>query len=54
VEIQVDPLPGSSTEVVVHEMMIEDATPLWLAPMPKIGTLSRGGLELLDDELVLH
>lgn len=51
-EIQVDPQPGSSTKVVIREMMIEDAAPLRSALMLETGTLSRGGLKLLDDEVI--
>jgi hypothetical protein len=33
-------------------MMIEDAAPLRSALMLETGTLSRGGLKLLDDEVI--
>jgi hypothetical protein len=52
VEIQVDPQPSSSTEVVVREAMVEDAAPLHSAPMSEAGASSHRGLELLDDELI--
>jgi hypothetical protein len=51
-EAQVDPQPEAGTEVVIREAMIEDAAPLRSAPMPETGTSSRGGLKLLDDELI--
>jgi hypothetical protein len=32
--------------------MIEDVVPLCSGPMPKTGSTSYGGLELLDDDLI--
>ena len=51
-EARVDPLPEASTEVVVCEPIIEEAAPLRSAPMPEAASSSRGGLELLEDNLV--
>jgi hypothetical protein len=51
-EARVDPQPEASTEVVVCEVVIEDAVPLRSAPMPETGTSSHGDLELLDDDLI--
>jgi hypothetical protein len=51
-ETHVDSLPGTSTDVVVHEPEIEEATPIRSAPMSKATSTSRGGLELLDDNLI--
>jgi hypothetical protein len=51
VETRVDPHPEASTQVIVREVMIEDV-PLRSAPMPEIGSSSRGGLEVLDDDLI--
>jgi hypothetical protein len=51
-EARVDPYPEASTEVVVREVMIEDATPLRSVPMLETGSSSCGGLELLDDDLI--
>jgi hypothetical protein len=48
----VDPQLEASTQVIVREVMIEDVASLRLAPMPETGTTSRGGLELLDDDLI--
>jgi hypothetical protein len=52
VEKQVEPHPKVSTQVVICEATIEYAAPLRSAPMPKVGSSSRGGLELLDDDLI--
>jgi hypothetical protein len=52
VETQVDPLPGASTNVVIREPVIEEAVPILSAPMSKTTSTSRGGLELLDDNLI--
>jgi hypothetical protein len=52
VETQVDPLPGASTNVVIREPVIEEAVPIRSAPMSKTTSTSRGGLELLDDNLI--
>jgi hypothetical protein len=47
-----DVLPESSLEVVVHSPEIQDAEPIRSAPMSKAAATSRGGLELLADDLV--
>jgi hypothetical protein len=52
VERQVHPLPGAGTDVVVHELIIEEAVPIRSAPMPEETSSSHGGLELLDDNLI--
>jgi hypothetical protein len=52
VEAHVDSLPGTSTDVVVREPKIEEAMPIRSAPMSEATSMSRGGLELLDDNLV--
>jgi hypothetical protein len=45
-------LPDSSLEVVVHSPEIQDAEPIRSAPMSGAATTSRGGIELLADNLV--
>jgi hypothetical protein len=52
VEMCVDSHPGTSMDVVVREPEIEEAAPIRLAPMAEAMSTSRGGLELLDDNLV--
>jgi hypothetical protein len=52
VEVEVNPQPKSGIEVVLHVVMVEDATLLHSVPMPKTGTSSCGGLKLLDDKLL--
>jgi hypothetical protein len=47
-----DALPEPALEVVVHSLEIQDAEPLRSAPMSEAATSSRGGLELLADDLV--
>jgi hypothetical protein len=42
----------SSLEVVVRSLEIQDAEPICLAPMSGAATTSRGGIELLADDLV--
>jgi hypothetical protein len=44
--------PESTLEVVVHSPEIQDAEPIHSAPMAGATTSSRGGIELLADELV--
>jgi hypothetical protein len=51
-EERADPHPEASTQVVVREAMIEDVVPLRSAPMLETGSSSRGGLELLDNDLI--
>jgi hypothetical protein len=45
-------LPDASLEVVVHSPEIQDAEPIRSAPMFGAATSSRGGIELLADDLV--
>jgi hypothetical protein len=45
-------LPDSSLEVVVRSPEIQDAEPIRSAPMSGAATTSRGGIELLADDLV--
>jgi hypothetical protein len=45
-------LPESSLEVVLHSPEIQDAEPIRSAPMSGAATTSRGGIELLADDLV--
>jgi hypothetical protein len=47
-----DVLLESNLEVVVHSPEIQDAEPIHLAPMSGTATTSRGGIELLADDLV--
>jgi hypothetical protein len=47
-----DVLPESTMEVVVRSPEIQDAEPIRSAPMPGAATSSRGGIELLADDLV--
>jgi uncharacterized membrane protein len=47
-----DVLPESTLEVVVHSPEIQDAKPIRSAPMSRAATSSRGGIELLADDLV--
>jgi hypothetical protein len=45
-------LPESSLEVVVCSPEIQDAEPIRSAPISGAATTSRGGIELLADDLV--
>jgi hypothetical protein len=45
-------LPKSAMEVVVCSSEIQDAEPIHSAPMSEAATSSRGGIELLADDLV--
>jgi hypothetical protein len=45
-------LPYSNLEVVVRSPEIQDAEPIHSAPMSGAATSSRGGVELLADDLV--
>jgi hypothetical protein len=45
-------LPEANLEVVVRSPEIQDAEPIRSAPMTEIAASSRGGMELLADELV--
>jgi hypothetical protein len=47
-----DVLPESTLEVVVRSPEIQDAEPIRSAPMFGAATSSRGGVELLADDLV--
>jgi hypothetical protein len=47
-----DVLPESTLEVVVCSPEIQDAEPIRSAPMSGAATTSRGGIELLADDLV--
>jgi hypothetical protein len=47
-----DVLPESDLEVVVRSPEIQDAEPICLAPTSGAATSSRGGIELLVDDLV--
>jgi hypothetical protein len=51
-ETRVDSLPGATTDVIVRKPIIEDVELIHLAPMPEATSSSRGGLELLDDNLI--
>jgi hypothetical protein len=52
VETQVDSHLGTSTEVVVCETEVQETAPIHSAPMSEATSTSRGGLELLADNLV--
>jgi hypothetical protein len=45
-------LPEPALEVVVRSLEIQDAEPIHSAPMTEAATSSRGGIELLADDLV--
>jgi hypothetical protein len=45
-------LPEAALEVVVRSPEIQDAEPIRFAPMTEAATSSRGGVELLADDLV--
>jgi hypothetical protein len=45
-------LPEPALEVVVRSSEIQDAEPIRSAPMTEAATSSRGGIELLADDLV--
>jgi hypothetical protein len=47
-----DVLPESTMEIVVRSPEIQDAEPIRSAPMSGATTSSRGGIELLADDLV--
>jgi hypothetical protein len=51
-EMRDDVLPGSNLEVVVRLPEIQDAEPIRSASMSEANACSRGGLELLADDLV--
>jgi hypothetical protein len=45
-------LPESNLEVVICSLEIQDAEPIRSTPMSGTATTSRGGIELLADDLV--
>jgi hypothetical protein len=45
-------LPEATMEVVVHSPEIQDAEPICSTPMTEAAMSSRGGVELLADDLV--
>jgi hypothetical protein len=47
-----DALPEPALEVVIHSSEIQGAEPIRSAPMSEAATSSRGGIELLADDLV--
>jgi hypothetical protein len=47
-----DVLPESTLEIVVRSPEIQDAEPIHSVPMSGATTSSRGGIELLADDLV--
>jgi hypothetical protein len=47
-----DMLPEPALEVVVHSPEIQDVEPIRSVPMTEAATSSRGGIELLADDLV--
>jgi uncharacterized membrane protein len=47
-----DALPEVNLEVVVRSLEIQDAEPIRSTPMSEATTTSRGGLELLADDLI--
>jgi hypothetical protein len=51
-EVREDALPESSMDVVVQSSEIHDAEPIRSSPMSEVVTTSRGGLELLTDDLI--
>jgi hypothetical protein len=51
-EVRDDVLPESSLEVVARSPKIQDVEPIRSAPMSEAAMTSRGGLELLADDLV--
>jgi hypothetical protein len=51
-EVRDDALPEASMDVVVRSSKIQDGEPIRSAPMSEDTTASRGGLELLADDLI--
>jgi hypothetical protein len=51
-EVREDALPESSMDVVVRSPEIQDTEPIRSAPMSETAATSRGGLELLLDDLI--
>jgi hypothetical protein len=51
-EVHDDALPETSMDVVVRSPEIQDAEPIHSAPVSEAAAASRGGLELLADDLI--
>jgi hypothetical protein len=51
-EVRDDALPESSMDVVVRSPEIQDAEPIRSMPMSEAAATSRGGLELLADDII--
>jgi hypothetical protein len=51
-EVRDDALPESSMDVVARSPEIQDVEPIRSAPMSESASTSRGGLELLADDLI--
>jgi hypothetical protein len=51
-EVHDDTLPESSMDIVVRSPEIQDAEPIHSALMSEVVLTSRGGLELLSDDLI--
>jgi hypothetical protein len=51
-EVHDDALTEASMDVVVRSPEIQDAEPIRSAPMSDAASTSRGGLELLSDDLI--
>jgi hypothetical protein len=51
-EVRNEALPESSMDVVIRSPEIQDAEPIHSVPMAETAATSRGGLELLADDLI--
>jgi hypothetical protein len=51
-EVRDEALPESSMDVVVRSPEIQDAEPIWSAPMSETTAAGHDGLELLADDLI--
>jgi hypothetical protein len=51
-EVHDDTLPELSMDVVVRSPEIQDTEPIYSAPMSEAAATSRGGLELLADDVI--
>jgi hypothetical protein len=51
-EVRDDPLSEASMDVVVRSPEIQDVEPIRSAPMSEAAPTSRGGVELLSDDLI--
>jgi hypothetical protein len=51
-EVHDDALPEASMDVVVRSPEIQDVEPIRSAPMSEAAPTSRGGLDLLSDDLI--